>query len=368
MIDKDEDCLFKPVVEVDHGFQSGNFIKDIDYDLPGRLSTSSWASSTITEEEVRSETPHQIRDAYSYLLECLPLKQVPIGPEYQADIPECCGYDENEDKFTGSCVILMPEDNSPTVGKGRTDCYCANPESYICVQQHIKESRETLKESVGHKRFAELGFDNMGEVVAEKWSEEDEELFHEVIYSNPVSLGKNFWVHLEAEFPSRTYQEIVCYYFNVFVLRRRAEQNRCDPSNADSDDDEWQGSDRSEENDEILKFDSQSRKLHNSCSSDSLSQPSEKTNVDESGDGDCDFQSDSCTSSDGSGEQTRESWGNHEFIFEPLDSESRVWDDGYFSCLRTKTDFLPTVSMIEEVFGVESWNFEGTDDDDKCLN
>ena len=46
-------------------------------------------------------------------------------------------------------------------------------------------------------------------------------------------------------FPSRTKKDIVSYYFNVFMLKVRAEQNRLDPRNIDSDDDEWQGSDDS---------------------------------------------------------------------------------------------------------------------------
>nr|GEW02691.1 zinc finger protein ZAT9-like [Tanacetum cinerariifolium] len=298
--DKDEACFYKPVIEVDYGFVSGNLTdlpvcttKDVDSSLPGCLSTSSWASSTLTEEDVGSDaSAMQTPDAYSYLLEHSPLKQVPIGTEYQAEIPEWRGYDDDENKFLGSCVIPMPQDSSiddsDTVGSGRTDCYCNIPESLECVQQHIKDTGETLKASIGEEVFAELGFGSMGEVVAEKWTEEDEQLFHEVVNSNPVSLGKNFWNHLAAEFPSRTRQEIVSYYFNVFVLRRRAEQNRCDPMNADSDDDEWQGSDVSEEDDEIHKFDScghgkgieETRQLHNSCSIDSTSQPSDNTMVD----------------------------------------------------------------------------------------
>ncbi|GJX66362.1 homeodomain-like protein [Tanacetum coccineum] len=378
MIDKDEACFYKPVIEVDYGFVSGKLTdlpvcttKDVDSSLPGRLSTSSWASSTLTEEDVGSDaSAMQTPDAYSYLLEHSPLKQVPIGTEYQAEIPEWRGYDEDEIKFLGSCVIPMPQDSSiddsDTVGSGRTDCYCNIPESLECVQQHIKDARETLKASIGHEVFAELGFGSVGEVVAEKWSEEDEKLFQEVVYSHPVSSGENFWNHLAAEFPSRTSQEIVSYYFNVLVLRRRAEQNRCDPMNADSDDDEWQGSDGSEEEVEIHEFDLYEHgngiegtgQLHNRCSVDSTSQPSENTVVVECGDV---VQYDSCTSSD-TGEpciskvkvDSNKSWGNHEFIFEPLDS--RVWDVGFFSCPRTNTDFLPTGCMIEEIFGDESWD------------
>lgn len=337
--DKDEDCFFKPINEVDYAFISSN----------SHVSASSWASSTTSEEDLKSEPPIQTSDPYSYLLEHSPRKKVPIGPEHQANIPEWREHDEGETKFMGSCVIPMPKDHTihddETIVTNKTDCYCKIPGSRLCVRQHIKEKTDLLKESVGHKAFADLGFDNMGEVVAEKWSEDDEELFHEIVYSNPVSVGKNFWNVLAWEFSTRTRREIVGYYFNVFVLRKRAEQNRCDPMNADSDDDEWQGND---------------------CSYDSISQRSQET------DGDVDFQYESsCTSSDTAGTSkvnvnSHKTWaGNNDFPFEPLDS--RVWDIGYFSCPRAKTDFLPTGSMIEEVFGVESWDFDVTDDN-KSVN
>ncbi|KAJ0527587.1 putative SANT/Myb domain, Homeobox-like domain superfamily protein [Helianthus annuus] len=358
--DKDVGCIFKPYDEVENGFVSGKFTdhpvcatKDVDCTLPGRLSTSSWASSTVTEEDALSEAvPPSTPNAYSYLLERPPMKQVSVGPEYQAEIPEWHGSDGDEIKFLGSTVIPMPENqtihDSATDASAKTECYCQNPGSAECVKQHIKESRETLKARIGLEAFMDLGFGDMGEVVAEKWTEDDEHLFHEVVYSNPVSSGRNFWNHLAAEFPSRSSQEIVSYYFNVFMLRRRTEQNRLDPMNADSDDDE------------SPEYDSEPRKLHDSC----FHSTSEKTIVDESGDGGHDFLYDSCTSSDTVGapctSKLNTSWVNHEFNFEPLDP--RVWDVGYFSCARTKTEFLPTGSMIEEVFGVEPWDFETTDD------
>ncbi|GKC91134.1 hypothetical protein Tco_1151783, partial [Tanacetum coccineum] len=70
--DKDEACFYKPVIEVDYGFVSGKLTdlpvcttKDVDSSLPGRLSTSSWASSTLTEEDVGSDaSAMQTPDAY----------------------------------------------------------------------------------------------------------------------------------------------------------------------------------------------------------------------------------------------------------------------------------------------------------------
>nr|XP_043608575.1 uncharacterized protein LOC122580368 [Erigeron canadensis]XP_043608576.1 uncharacterized protein LOC122580368 [Erigeron canadensis] len=296
----------------------------------------------------------QPENTYSCLLRCPPLKEVPIGTEYQADIPEWSGYNTKDDEslFVGSCVIPMP-DLSPTlcngdqVDKGRSDCCCGDRGSLRCVRRHILEARDNLRRNIGKERFAALGFDTMGDVVACKWTEEEEQLFHELVYSNPVSLKRNFWEHLAEAFSLRSKQEIVNYYFNVFVLQRRAEQNRFDPMNADSDDDEWQGSDDlSEEDDDLCQDDMQN---YGFSVKDSIFDYKE-----------CDFQEDSCVSYEFQEPQVRDvkvvhskPLINHDFTFDHL--ESKAWDGGYFSFPKSKSDFLSTGSMIEEVFGVESW-------------
>lgn len=378
----------------------------------------------------------QPEDAYSYLLHRPPLKLVPVGPDFQADVPEWCGHDaknvsmcsdftaasttsqasesnfkssvEDEIKLVGRCVIPMPEIepvscNSEEVGSGRTDCFCEDPGSVRCVRQHIREARVNLRRTVGLETFLDLGFGGMGEIVAEKWSDEDEQLFHDVVFSNPASLGKNFWDRLAVIFPSRTSDEIVSYYFNVFMLRKRAEQNRCTPMDIDSDNDEWEGSEESDEDEdpyqsEIHEDDSYDRiegvektvfdyhdkidycgfkgmknvsetwpmTLLNNSSSESSPQPLEKTLEDERGA--YDFQDDSCTIFDAVAvPQVNEvkvddskHWGSHEFVLEHCDA--KVWDAGYLTCPRTKADFLPTYSMIEEVFGVEAWEHEARED------
>ncbi|XWS37292.1 hypothetical protein CRYUN_Cryun19dG0030600 [Craigia yunnanensis] len=209
-----------------------------------------------------------LEDIYSILLECRPRKPVLVGPNFQADIPEwdsqiaritsndtdvsetAAGRYENE--LMGTCIIPMPALDSSAygdkVGSGRTDCSCEDKDSVRCVREHILEAREELKKSLGHERFVELGFCDMGEIVAEKWSEEEEQLFHKVVLSNPASLGRNFWVSLASVFPYRTKENIVSYYFNVFMLRKRSEQNRCESMSIDSDNDEWQGTDDSGNN------------------------------------------------------------------------------------------------------------------------
>lgn len=214
-------------------------------------------------------------DVYSSSLECSPRRQVPIGPNHQASIPiwrgnlnekkaystelfepkscfsQSLGSDAaticNEEKLVGTCVIPMPDSNSLTqesseVTNVRTECSCLDAGSIRCVQQHVKERREILRKTLGDVKFVNLGFSEMGEEVSCNWSEEEELLFHEAVYSNPASMGRNFWKHLSAVFPSRSKKELVNYYFNVFMLRKRAVQNRSELLEIDSDDDEWHGS------------------------------------------------------------------------------------------------------------------------------
>ncbi|CAN1295706.1 AT-rich interactive domain-containing protein 2 [Linum perenne] len=194
-----------------------------------------------------------------------PRKQVALGRNHQASIPSLCtnaekhsevagssepkpGNLDNEEKLMGTCIIPMPDTESVAIKSDQLlvsgpDCQCLDADSLRCVRQHIAEARDKLKKSLGHEKFVSLGFHNMGEEVSWKWSEDEERLFRAVIYSNPVSLGQNFWKHLAQVFPSRSTKEIVSYYFNVFMLRKRATQNRSSLLDIDSDDDQLHGID-----------------------------------------------------------------------------------------------------------------------------
>uniref|UniRef100_A0A1D1XL60 AT-rich interactive domain-containing protein 2 n=3 Tax=Anthurium amnicola TaxID=1678845 RepID=A0A1D1XL60_9ARAE len=215
------------------------------------------------------ETNHQSsgfihpEDIYFSLLDCYPRKHVAVGPDHQADIPALSeefdpsvhlhhvnDEDDNE-KFLGACIVPMPDRPSVApenaeVTVRRCHCICPDHGSIECVRQHVMEAREKLMETCGQINFIELGLCDMGEFVAQKWTEEEERRFIEVISVNPTSLCKNFWDYLPQYFPSKSIKDLVSYYFNVYMLRKRAEQNRLDPLNIDSDNDEWQESDDGE--------------------------------------------------------------------------------------------------------------------------
>lgn len=116
-------------------------------------------------------------------------------------------------------------------------CLCEDVESVECVRLHIDEERQRLRDEIGDA-FTAWKFDEMGEVLADQWTKEEQHVYKTLVKLNPVSLEKNFWDQLPLAFPSKGMKELVSYYFNVFILRRRAMQNRLHGEKIDSDDDE----------------------------------------------------------------------------------------------------------------------------------
>ncbi|KAL9230674.1 hypothetical protein vseg_005994 [Gypsophila vaccaria] len=389
-------------------------------DEPRSASLSHWATSSSSDKDEPQEetgqlpfypgyfifdqpvrTPFIPNDAYHCLLDYPPRKRVPIGLEYQAEIPplgeNTSSVNSSDVILNGTCIIPNLE-SQPKAGDGRVDCRCPDRGSTRCVRLHIAEARDKLRSVLGEDTFMELGFNHMGEVVADKWTNQEEQLFHEVVYSNPVSLGRNFWDALSAVFPTRTKMEIVSYYFNVFMLRKRAEQNRCDPMNIDSDNDEWEGCDNDgddeggvSDEDDVSGVESpddvvfRQNELHVHEDEDDrgdVSEDAQETDENNSQGhihkfepdsafqfpgkksdygAENDVQDGSCTSSDsgasveGPPTQNDDSHEWHDYILDP--THSKAWG-GYMNCPKSNVEFLPTCSMIEEVFGEE---FESKD-------
>jgi hypothetical protein len=348
---------------------------------------------------------------------CPTRKPVPIGPNHQAELPECRPFDERtrdgSEKWIKNCVMPLPGvDVLSSMLKpvhSKAGCDCVDAGSINCVRKHVREAREKLKVSIGADTFKELGFCNMGEEVASSWTEDEEHLFHEVVSSNPASLRRNFWDELSLAFPAKSSKELVSYYFNVFMLRKRAEQNRFDPMNIDSDDDEWQvpGDGNfaiTERADEYLPTESLTDQDDIACNQvppqgnfyedsdevDELDARGDKHDGRQGGDMlseglpamsfvdhnqqtfklDANVQDDACTSfeahqvstdgtptdiaedhhyrNDGFGDVTEHGlFGDH--------CDSKVWEVGFTSGWE-KHEFLSTNNVIEEVIGMGSWD------------
>ncbi|CAA6657416.1 unnamed protein product [Spirodela intermedia] len=383
------------------------------------------SSPHFVEKKDQTSGYTQPDGVYISILDYYPRKPVALGPNHQADIPAWRprpvnglpdGSDlgvsfhhltdeDGSEKLMGTCIIPMPDDAAASledskVSVGASGCSCPDEGSVCCVSRHIMEAREILKENLGSAKFIELGFPDMGEYVTSKWTEEEEQIFHEV--------------------------DLVSYYFNVFILRKRAEQNRSDPLHIDSDNDEWQDGDGSEfaaedyESDSVMKMPDDD---HHGVYDDDSHEEDDFHEDDDDDDGDaCDdliaaedrrqdlddflakghiqpiscysslmhldsitedhiIQDDSCTSFEGhhagtpaaadglpavgfsrvGKDQSRSALNgmvDHGYLVSP---DTKPWDLSYFPGQEKNVDFLPTCHVIEEVFGKGSWANESND-------
>ncbi|KAL8138495.1 hypothetical protein V2J09_004496 [Rumex salicifolius] len=172
-------------------------------------------------------------------------KRIPVGPCFQEDIPEWTGVPaESESKWLGT-RIWPPKDKSlvyaleddPVHKTTRNHGTREFLGSIECIRTHVSRRRMKLRAELGSV-FNSWKFDKMGEDVSTSWTKKEEKKFNDVVRENPWSQGKRFWNEMSKILPTKTRQELVSYYFNVFLLRRRAQQNRHSLSNIDSDDDE----------------------------------------------------------------------------------------------------------------------------------
>ncbi|XP_008801314.2 AT-rich interactive domain-containing protein 2 [Phoenix dactylifera] len=206
----------------------------------------------INDVKRRLQNPSLMLDGIVDLLSIdqLQKQQVPVGPSFQADVPDWTGKpsetssDPETLKWLGT-RIWPPENQEKRlsfsqnfIGEGRKDaCLCDCPGSVECIRFHIAEKRFQLKHELGPVFYA-WRFDRMGEEVSLSWTEEEERKFKDIVLQNPPSRAKSFWDQLHLCFPFKRRKNLVSYYFNVFLLGRRRYQNRVTPNNIDSDDEE----------------------------------------------------------------------------------------------------------------------------------
>ncbi|XP_015089478.1 AT-rich interactive domain-containing protein 1-like [Solanum pennellii] len=175
-------------------------------------------------------------------------KRIPVGPQFQADIPKW-RHDkcESDSKWLGTQIWPLDKQEQKRmlierdpIGKGRQDtCGCQYPASYECIRFHLAEKRRKVTLELG-SAFYRWKFDLMGEDVALSWTKQEEQKFQDIVKMNPLSTDKSFWNEIFKFFPNKSRETLVSYHFNVFLLRCRGHQNRTAASTIDSDDDEPQ--------------------------------------------------------------------------------------------------------------------------------
>ncbi|XP_071717342.1 AT-rich interactive domain-containing protein 1-like isoform X2 [Rutidosis leptorrhynchoides] len=198
-------------------------------------------------ESSSTGSPSDADDADSFWATDYRRKRIPLGRSFQAEVPQWVDVKpyESETKWLGTRIWpLEPTEKRSSlierepIGKGRQgSCGCQIMGSLECVRFHVAEKRSRVKLELG-TAFLKWKFDTIGEDVSLKWDMNEEKMFSNIIKLNPESSGRSFWVELVTYFKNKPRTVLVSYYFNVYMLRRRAHQNRADPSNIDSDDDE----------------------------------------------------------------------------------------------------------------------------------
>ncbi|CAJ1950161.1 unnamed protein product [Sphenostylis stenocarpa] len=204
------------------------------------VGTENRASSPHTEDQSEKRSQDS-PDANSGLDRCGTVR-IPLGPNHQAEIREWTGMtSESDSKWLGTRIWPRATVNTrlierDPIGKGRQDsCGCSEQGSVECVRFHISEKRAKVQLELG-TAFYDWNFDKVGEDVRLMWTKEDEKKFEDVVRSNPPSPETYVWDYIFRAFPDKSRADLVSYYFNVFILRRRGYQNRHTPDNIDSDD------------------------------------------------------------------------------------------------------------------------------------
>ncbi|XP_021720737.1 AT-rich interactive domain-containing protein 2-like [Chenopodium quinoa] len=195
------------------------------------------------------QSPQKSADWLEYINDCLPALVIPVGPRFQADVPEWTSASnhmhENGDldtsRWLGTRIWAFQNDSTDSggkIGKGRPDsCSCSSPGSSQCAKQHISEARARLQSDLG-PAFKSWKFDEMGEDVGKSWTSKQKKKFDSLVCANPLSQGKSFLQPAESSFPSKTRKDIVSYYLNVYVPKRISMITRLGYKLLDSDDDE----------------------------------------------------------------------------------------------------------------------------------
>ncbi|KAF9603140.1 hypothetical protein IFM89_033976 [Coptis chinensis] len=161
---------------------------------------------------------------------------IPVGDHFQANIPECIGppgedYILSSSKWLGEKIWPIEGGkiviDTKFIGKGRSDsiCYCEFPDSLECIKSHIFEERLRIRSEIGDA-FYSWGFDKMGEAVSESWTLKEQNDFEKLFQTNSLSIKKNFWSRALKCLPSKSRENIISYYFNVFSIRYTSYQDQ----------------------------------------------------------------------------------------------------------------------------------------------
>ncbi|KAK6943078.1 hypothetical protein RJ641_028455 [Dillenia turbinata] len=203
-------------------------------------SVQSSNSSSLEElDPVNVQTPRRSFRLLNFMGDYLPRIIVPVGPRFQADVPEwtgpsnlkyLCSDRRENSRLLGTQMWpikgIYADSSGKGIGTGRPEsCCCASPGSTSCVRHHIREQRQLLQSNLGPAFFS-WKFNEMGEALSKSWTHKEHDNFNSLVLMNSFSSEKLFWRYAWKCFPSRGKQTVTNYYFNVYVPRRMSMQTR----------------------------------------------------------------------------------------------------------------------------------------------
>ncbi|KAK4396147.1 AT-rich interactive domain-containing protein 1 [Sesamum angolense] len=174
-----------------------------------KFSFDSCTCSSLTFDEALPEKqrrhlqpPRRSIRLLNFIGDHLQRKTIPVGPHFQADVPEWSGpvnwsvliaaykSDSDNSKWLGSRVWPIEIGNMKTtgrtIGKGRPNsCCCVSPGFSDCTIRHIVEERLLLQCDLGPAFFS-WKFDEMGEQVSNSWSPKEQQTFEKLTRLSPV--------------------------------------------------------------------------------------------------------------------------------------------------------------------------------------
>ncbi|ONK62101.1 uncharacterized protein A4U43_C07F370 [Asparagus officinalis] len=132
----------------------------------------------------------------------LPRKRIPIGPDFQAEVPDWINSpnkedssDENDEldnsRWLGTQIWPIEGDDRPIskemICKGKQySCDCTAPGSVECIRFHVNIERLHLKSDLGPAFFS-LGLAEMGEEVSKSWTQLEQMKFDELLRQNRLA-------------------------------------------------------------------------------------------------------------------------------------------------------------------------------------
>lgn len=189
-------------------------------------------------------------------------KRIGVGDQFQADVPDWSGPSSDEDlsnyrndtansNWLGTCLwpqrpVTAPNKQHQNVLTHVSDklmpnfCRCISTGSFACIRYHVSVARNQLKSELG-RAFQALGFDLMGEEEVSKILTHEKQMLFDALERGitPLSGPKGFWSTASRHLKTKEHRHLVSYFFNVYLLRRVANQSRFGPKSAiDSDEDD----------------------------------------------------------------------------------------------------------------------------------